>query len=283
MKNHPIQMLQFAPFLAVFCLPCLLIAQEGSPNPTGADSPTDETVNYQVLRRRVETVETEEPAPLAGMTPVRKRISITVDEVADPHLPAPAPPPEAVQPDPQALAAFRAKMALRPKPVFIHLSATVYDGESTLLRWFPNGKQDEEMVAWSNIDFNLLAGEGRFTRNGKDYQLFFGLSNDNSTFRRLAARRLGNPYTPPAIPPLPPDDDPAFVVIKGNAADAAAMEPITVLHDIFRADPAKFKAEYEAREAARKEHEAWLRAHPPEPQDIHLRVWEIEGEPQTAK
>jgi hypothetical protein len=249
-----------------------------------APSPADAT-NYQVLRRRVETVEAEEPAPLAGMTPVRKLISITVDEVADPHFPAPAPapPPEAVQPDPEAVAAFRARMALRPKPVFIHLSATVYDRENTLLRWFPNGQQDKEMVAWSNIDFNLLAGNDRFNYNGKDYYLLFDMGSENSTFRRRAAERFGKTYTPPAIPPLPPDENPAFVVIKGNPADAAAMEPITVLHDIFRADPAKFKADYEAREAAQKEHEAWLRAHPPEPQDIHLRVWEIESEPQTAK
>jgi hypothetical protein len=279
MKIHS----KLVPLLAVFCLPSLLNAQETSPSPTGTTSPAVDPVDYQIIRRRVETVEAEEPAPLAGMIPVRKRISITVDEVADPHLPAPVPPPEAVQPDPQALAAFRAKMALRPKPVFIHLSATVYDRDNTLLRWFPNGQQDKEMVAWSNVDFNLLAGNGRFIHNGKDYYLLFGMGNENSTFRRRAAERFGKPYTPPAIPPLPPDEDPGFVVIKGDAADAVAMEPITVLHDIFRADPAKFKAEYEAREAARKEYEAWLRAHPPEPQDIHLRVWEIEGEPQTAK
>jgi hypothetical protein len=283
MKTTPFQMWQFAPLLVAFCLPRPLIAQESNPHPTDATSPTAESVNYQVLRRRVETIEVEEPAPLAGMTPVRKQISVTVDEVADPHLILPEPPPAAVQPDPQALAAFRAKMALRPKRVFIQLSATVYDGENTLLRWFPNGQQDKEMVAWSNVDFNLLAGKGRFTHNGKDYDLFLGMSNENSNFRRRTAERLGKPYTPPAIPPLPPDEDPAFVVIQGNPADAAVMEPINVLHDIFRADPAKFKAEYEAREAARKEHEAWLRAHPPEPQDIHLRVWEIEDEPQTAK
>jgi hypothetical protein len=154
MKTTPIHMWQFALVLVACCLPGPLIAQESNPHPTDATSQTTEAVNYQVLRRRVEAIEVEEPAPLAGMTPVRKQISVTVDEVADPHLILPEPPPAAVQPDPQALAAFRAKMALRPKRVFIHLSATVYDRENTLLRWFPNGRQNQEMIAWSNIDFN---------------------------------------------------------------------------------------------------------------------------------
>ncbi len=232
---------------AVFCLPLLLNAGEAGPGPFGATSPAVDPADYRVLRRRIETVEAEAAAPLAGMTPVRRRISITVDEVADPHLPAPAPPPEAVRPDPQALAAFRAKMALRPRPVFIHLSATVHDGENTLLRWFPNGQKDMEMIAWSNIDFNLLAGNDRFVHNGKDYHLLIGITNENSALRRRMAARLGKSHTPPDIPPLPPDEDPGFVVIKGDAADAAALEPITVLHDIFRADPAGFKAGHEAR------------------------------------
>lgn len=141
MKIHS----KLVPLLAIFCLPSLLNAQGTSPSPTGTPSPAVDPVDYQVLRRRVETIEAEEPAPLAGMIPVRKRISITVDEVADPHFPAPAPPPEAVQPDPQALAAFRAKMALRPRRVFIHLSATVYEA---WLRAHPPQPQDIHLRVW---------------------------------------------------------------------------------------------------------------------------------------
>jgi hypothetical protein len=214
------------------------------------------------------------------MTPVRKEISITVDEVADPKIPDP-PPPAVVAPDPEKLAAFRARMAARPKPVFIMLSATVYDHECTLLRWHPNGRRDLEMTAWSNIDFELLGGRSRFSRNGTEYHLFLGLGREDTAARRRLAERLGRPYTPPSPPPvpeLPPDETPAFIVTKGDATDAAATAPVTAMHEFFAENSALLQAEYEARLLARSEREAYLRAHPPEPKDITVRFWQRENQ-----
>jgi hypothetical protein len=245
----------------------------------GEVAPVPETKPpYEVIESRTERVLREEPAPLPDMSPVQKEIGITVEQVVNPGLPDPAPAPAASAPDPEKLAAFRAMMAARPRPVFIMLSATVYDHECTLLRWHPNGRPDLEMNAWSNIDFELLAGRTRFSHNGTEYHLFLGLGREDSAARRRLAERLGRPYTPPVLPDLPPDETPGYVVTQGDATDAAATAPITALHEFFAANTALLQAEYEARLLARSEREAYLRAHPPEPKDITVRFWQRENQ-----
>lgn len=222
-----------------------------------------------VLQSRVKRIEREEPPPLAGMQPIRKIVTATIQRVEP--VPPPEPPAAIPAPDPEALARFRAMAAKRPKPVFIVLSATVYDKENTLLRWHRNGRTDPAMTAWSNVDFELLRGRTRFTHNGTDYYLFMGMGRENTAARRRLVERLGKTYTPPAIPALPPDETPAFVVTKGDAADHAATAPITALHEYFSANSATLKAQQAARERARIEYEAYIRAHPPQPQDVLIR------------
>jgi hypothetical protein len=199
-----------SPALALLFSGLLAAAPQESPAPSLAI----DDIDFKLIRRQVETIDAEEPAPLPGMIPVRRKITITVDEVEAPHLPKPPPPPAATGPDPEALAAFRARMALRPKPLLIHLSATVYDHENTLLRGFPNGRPDQEMIAWSNIDWSLLAGQSRFTIAGREYHILLGLGRESTENRRRLAARLGRPYNPPVLPELPPDETPAFVVTE---------------------------------------------------------------------
>lgn len=248
-------------FLAQGTLP----AQE-QPAAAPQAAPPSEPV---VLSTRTKRIEREEPAPLADMKPIRRIVTATIQRVEP--VPAPDPPAAAPPPDPEALARFREMLAKRPKPVLIMLSATVFDSENTLLRWHPNGRRDLEMTAWSNVNFELLGGRDRFTHNGTLYHLYMGMGRDSIAVRRRLAERFGRPYTPPVIPALPPDETPAFVVTKGDAADIAATAPITALHEYYEAHSATLKAEWEAGKRARLEYETYIRAHPPEPQDVLIR------------
>lgn len=230
-----------------------------------------------------------EPAPLPGMVPVTKERTVTIEKVADPHLPEP---PPVVVPDPNdpeviaRRAAFRAAARAAYKPAqVISLSATTYDFTLTRLVWRSKERPNEEITAWSNIPFEYIRGFGDYVIKDKKYMLFLGYGVETTLNRKRLAARLNIPYVPPLPPPLPDlaADGPAFVVVKGDATGTPELEFLTGLHEIFPTEAPRLKAAYEAREAARIAHEAYVRAHPPEPQDIHLRVWEIEGEPYTAK
>ena len=54
------------------------------------------------------------------------------------------------------------------------------------------------------------------------------------------------------------------------------MEIITGLHELYKVEGPRMKAAYEAREKARIEREAYLRANPPQPQDITIHIWKRE-------
>lgn len=242
----------------------LLPANEGAVS-IGAPQSQPEPV---ILSTRIRRIEREEPPPLPDMKPVRGLVTATIQRVEP--VPAPQPPAARPAPGPEASARFRELASRRPRPVFVMLSATVYDGENTQLRWHLNGMPDSEMTAWSNVDFELLRGRDRFNFNGTDYHFFMLVGRGSTAARQRLAARLGKTHTPPAIPGLPPDETPAFVVTKG-AADPAATAPITALHEYFRVNSAALKAERAARERARIEYEAHIRAHPPQPQDVLIR------------
>jgi hypothetical protein len=261
-------------------------------------TPEDGLPEFEVLESRTERVLREEPAPLPDMKPVRKVVDVTVDVVKDPKIPEPQEPAPTVV-DPEKAAALRVLMAARPRPVFLNLSAVVYDHECTLLRWrvmgtqgtqgtqrkrviqgtqVPQVPQGIEYEAWSNIDWELLCGHGRLTHNGVEYNLFASLFLYDTAGLQRRAVRLGTPYVPPQIPGLPPDETPAFVVTKGDAADAAATAPITALHEYFTAHRAELVAALDARKEAQRQREAELRANPPEPEDVTVKFWQRENQ-----
>jgi len=246
----------------------------GTPSPP---APVPVTPNFAVKSSWTAQVVREEPAPLPGMTPVRKPVNVTVQVVEDPHLPTP-PAPALVNSDPAAIARFKAMVAARPKVENIFLSATVYDHQRTMLRWHPNGHPDQEVIAWSALDFNVMSGFSKFTYNGSDYNLFMFVGNDSSEQHRRFAQMRGVTYVPPVFPDLPPSGTPAFVVTQGDSTDADAIAPITALHELYKVEGPQLVAAHQAREQARIEHEAWLRANPPQPQDVLIQVWKREEE-----
>lgn len=226
-----------------------------------------------VISSQTERVVREEPAPLPGMIPVRKEVEATVQRISDPGIPDPPVKPPLVQ-SAETIARLKALAALRPRRVFVHLSATVYDHKRTHLRWYHGGAPDRKMEAWSSLDFTEFSWVQKVVRDGVEYEFMgIGMGVEDTTHRRRIAERLGRIYKETVFPELPEPGTPFFVVTKGDAGDAAALAPITALHELYQTDGPRLRAEKIAREKANAEREAWIRAHPPEPQDVLIRVW----------
>ena len=168
---------------------------DGTPSPP---APEPQLPDFRVKRTLVKRVMREEPSGVPDLKPVRKLVTATMQLVEDPHLPAPPPPPPPLDINDPAVLAWKAKVgALYQKTEFVFVSATVYDHQRTLLRWWPNRDPDAEMTmklapvpvlgrwpngdplvevtAWSNIDFNHLCGFSDYTYNGRRYSLVMGV------------------------------------------------------------------------------------------------------------
>ncbi len=202
------------------------------------------------------------------MKAVRKTVTLTKHLIVEPIFPDPPPPLPPREITDLAVTARMAMMhAKYRKTEIVYVSATVYDHQRTFVRWWPNGNHGQEMCAWSNLDFNLLSGFAEFTWQGRKFALLMGLGNENSTTRRRSVSKSGQIYTPPDIPEIPLDG-PGFVVTKGDATEPGALDFLTSLHDLYRVEGTRLQDAYVGREKARIEHEAYLRANPPQPEDL---------------
>jgi len=237
-----------------------------------------ELPTFDLISSITQYVMKEEPAPLSGMLPVRKLISETVQVVDDPQLVVQKP---AIEPrvTRELTDEQRARWyANRRKMITLNFSATVYDHKRSFLRWYPHGHRAPAMTAWSAIDFNVFCGINRFICQDQEYiLLFMGVENVNTEKRKLTAQRWGKVYQPPAFPDLPETGTAEFVMVQGDAMDTKALEPITTMHELYREESVRLHADYAARLQAQAERETWLRANPPQPQDVLIRVWKTEA------
>lgn len=143
-----------------------------------------------------------------------------------------------------------------PETTIHFLSATVYDDSQTIVRWWHDG---EEFAALSNVDFRHLFGFNSFRYKEKEYGLLFGLSKAST----------GQQHDQPSVPA----GVPSFVLFKGNAANAAALEVIQGLHELYKVEGTRLKVAYEGRERLKKELEAQQQANPPVVKDTVIHYW----------
>jgi hypothetical protein len=290
--HNPVK--HITPILSALILGCAtLAAQEPPPAP---DSPAPATItgpiadgtppppvppkpplNLTVLRSHQQPMRVDQPAPLPVMPATTHTIKTTIEIVKRPP-PAPAPAPPAVPSPPldaAALARLAALRAERRSTELVFLSATVYDHQRTLLRWHPNGRPDQEMTAWSNLDWNDFCGLGSYTWNNRKFVLFMGIGNESTAARAGGARRTDRAGQASQAPALP-TGGPAFVVTQGDPTDPAATDLITGLHELYQTEGPRLKAARLGREQANREREAAIRAHPPIPADIIIRCYPCE-------
>ncbi len=169
------------------------------------------------------------------------------------------------------------------KSEVLMLSATVYDRQVTELRW-RSGNRDYH--AWSNIDFNYLAGQGEIDTADCVYFLIMGLGNETREsvaewnrfapeWERLAAAEgLAEHWETKAVPDLAkfPAGRSTYL-LSGEAPTDDSLAALDSLHRYFDANRIRLIAEYAKREATRIAREQWNKEHPPKPQDTVINFW----------
>jgi hypothetical protein len=237
-------------------------------------------IEHVVLSSRTKRVDVKEAPEMPDLPPIEGTINVTIQKVANPGLPDPPPPLPALPVDDPAVIARLAELRENYRGrELAFVSASVHDDKWTLLRIYPNGKLEQAVTAWSNVNllhFSGYAGyrvkhaDGSF----EDHSLLMGISPVYSDTARRIAARAGREYEPPEIPNLPDllVGGPSFVVVEGET-DSAAMDTLEQVHDLYRKEGEKMEAAYHAREQARAERKAFLLANPPIPKDVKIRVW----------
>lgn len=231
--------------------------------------------DFRVVGTRTKSLYVVEPPPMPGLPPVEGAITLTFQSVADPGLPDP-PAPVVIAVDPASQERFAEAFELRRETRFAFVSATVYDRSRTRITCHSNVGHGEAVTAWSNIDFNHMAGLGNFQATRADgevrsYYFLMGIGNESTAWGRDKIATGDIEYDVPVIPPLP-DHEPAFVIVTENP-HPATVGLIEDLHALYRTEGIRLARDSAAREKAYQERKAELLANPPKPRDVTVRFW----------
>lgn len=210
--------------------------------------------------------------------------SVFYQRVAPPTAPAARAPVTAPVAKVLSLAESAAAEArANKKAEVLMLSTTVYDRQVTELRW-RSGNRDYH--AWSNVDFNYLAGQGEIETEDCVYFLIMGLGNETREsvaewnrfapeWERLAAAEgLAGQWATKTVPDLAkfPAGRSTYLLSGDPPADDS-LTALDALHRYFDANRIRLIADYAEREATRIAREQWLKEHPPTPQDTVINFW----------
>lgn len=247
---------------------------DGTPPPPAEPKP-----EYHVAARDILSTATHEQG---GRT-------ITIREIKPIDLPPPPPQaePATVEQDAefsQRLAEYREAY---PKNELLFLGATVFRSKDspphTLVRWWPQGGKGT-ITFWSSADFALIAGGiNSFADTvGDTHHMLMGWGNvDIDRMAELYAAK-GREYDAPDLPEFA-EGKATFQVAGDRQPTVEEMAVIQSLHDIYNSELERLKTAYEGRERARIEREEYLKANPPQPQDITLNFWRTEKPAANGK
>ena len=210
--------------------------------------------------------------------------TITIQRIKPIALP-PLPAPVSVKVDITAIQAGLAEFREDyPDSGMLCLGASVYRFKDapprTLVTYWPGGKGGC-ITFWSSADFALISGICSFiATDGFEREIFmmWGVEDVDSITEFRAAQN--SEYQGPDIPDFPVG--PATFFVVGTQPAAATLVAIQSLHDLYNNGFSRLKTAYEGRERARIQHEAYLKAHPPQPKNIVLNYWRTD-KPTPAK
>jgi hypothetical protein len=239
-------------------------------------TPKPEPIDFEVLSSRTTRMDVTEAPEMPGLPPVTGTINLTVQLVEDPQLPDPPPPlPPLPATDPAVIARLAELREKHRGTTMLFLSATVYDHHRTLVRIYPNGRLDQVVKAWSNLDFNHFGGFSTFRvidgvdGGFHDYGLLMGIGNIPTAALKRRMETAGREYQEPQIPVLPDlaTAGPAFAVIEGED-ESPAIDTLEQIHDLYRKEGTRMETAFHARVAANAARKAYLLANPPKPEDV---------------
>lgn len=181
--------------------------------------------------------------------------SLILNHIVPPILPQRPPPPP--PPSPEEIAAAEAAAPPEPPPKrheVLFLAATVYDHKLTEIHW--SGSKGN-YTAFSNIDFNLLAGLSGFETDDTEYMLMASVANQTSE-QREAFHQLALAQGEPASPQMPPLEafsstraEYLMVEDKHNTAPTEGeLRALDALHLYYDANKQRIASELAQRRAA---------------------------------
>ena len=208
--------------------------------------------------------------------------TITVRQIKPIPLPPPPTPAEPAAPV-EMTEEFRERIAeyrrQHPRQKTIALGATIYrleDGTTRSLVRVSQGEGNADPVRfWSSGDFSMLAGIGAFTDNqGETRPMFMSWSIHDTSRLTKRVGATGRESKLPVIPEIPSNN--AAYVIQEGIPDADLRTVIDSLHEILNHDGDALRRAAEGRARAARAREEFLKANPPQPQDITVNYWLIE-------
>ena len=187
-----------------------------------------------------------------------------------PMLPA-TPVPEAKTLSPAEAAAAEARAQKKLQTVIV--SATVFDRRVTELRCYAD---NHEYHAWSNIDFNHLAGHSEIETEDAVYLLILSIANESSGAADAAHQMRKE---------LPPIGKRAGYLLSDREKQPPpprALAPLDALHTYYGANRERLAKEYARRQAELIVHERWIKGHHPAPKDTVISFWPKRAAPTRA-
>ena len=196
--------------------------------------------------------------------------TVTYNRITPPQMSkVPAPVALPLTPEEQALADSRRGKAHGT----LSIGCTVFDHEVTELHWTSGGKRH---IAYSNIDFNLVAGLGTFDSADTVYSSFLAVGNSTRATQSAAAI--------PALSEFPTDLSIYLVPAEDTftEADNETLAALDALHAYYDANRAKLQQAYVEREQKRIAAQQWAKDHPPVPKDEVMFIWKKEPAAATT-
>lgn len=252
---------------------------EGVSDGTSTSEPAPEPVpiNYTVLSSKTTRVDVAEAAPLTGLPPIEGTINVTMQLVADPQIVEPVAPLRATEPtDPAVLAAMEEIGAKYQGTELLLVSATVYDHSRSLVKIYRSGEQQNEITAWTNIDFNHFSGFSSFrvTQDDgtyKDYALIMGLGNTDTEQLAKTNPDYQTPQPPESLTDISVSD-PDMIITDGQA-EGDSYQALAHLLKLYQEKGDQLEDAYIARKQAIEDKKAAYLANPPTPKDVTIRFW----------
>jgi hypothetical protein len=192
---------------------------------------------------------------------------VTIQRIAPPILP---PVPEPIEVSKQVISPEWRAALRAAAPIELRLfSPTIicYPDGVSFIRWF--SPQGDTYEAWTKTpDLNSVYAAGDFTVERRRYLMMPLLLPGNT--RAAGPLKLPDP----GQFKLPSD----VVLVRGDSTDAAALEPLFGLLEMYDRDRDQIVAAAKAQQEAAEAQAAWEKANPtPATPDILIKVWPIQS------
>jgi hypothetical protein len=206
-------------------------------------------------------VEREVPAmrvDAALTVPMESSRTLTLIRGEASTLPDLPPPPVVQAREPRQLTPEDIARNIYHRRHSFNFGATVYDHRVSHVQWHhPDTGEFYEAVC--GFDIGLLAGIGRFVRDGESYDFILMSSNIDTT----VIRRIARPYAP-RIPEVSAN---SILILKGDRNDPMGTAPITLLKDLIANEKDRLVTYQAERLRYQQAAAAWEKAHPVPPRD----------------